>query len=346
MTTEPENVPADERVRRSVRRTVANVAAVGLSIVVLGAWAWFGFYQLDPGQAAVILRLGRYSRTMSEPGLRWHLPPPLEDHEVVNVGSIEREDFSGSAADDGGGAKTAAGAAGAAMQTSDNNIVNVGFVVQYKVKDAFLARYRVASPRATLRDAAQAAMREVVGQHTIDGVLSEQRGEVAEQTEEILQKILDGYETGLAVISVQLQEAQAPAEVRAAFDDVIAAGQDRNRAVNEAEGYANEVLPKAEGEAAEQRKAAEGYRDAKIATAQGEAQRFEALLAEYQKAPEVTRERLYLETMETVLPQVEKVIIEPGTANVLPYLPIGRERAVSAPPPPRAPASGGSEGAR
>jgi len=331
MTTEPENVPVEEGVRRSVRRTVANVFAVVVSVAILAAWSWFGIYQLDPGQAAVILRLGKYSRTISEPGLKWHWPPPLESHEIVNVSSIEREDFSGGVGDEG---EESAVRGGAAMQTSDNNIVNVSFVVQYKVKDAFQSRYRVAQPRAALRDAAQAAMREVVGQHTIDGVLSEQRGEVASKTEEILQQILDRYETGLAVVAVQLQDAQPPAAVRAAFDDVIAAAQDRSRAVNEAEGYANEVLPKARGEAATHRQEAQGYRDAKIAAAQGEAQRFEALLLEYQKAPDVTRQRLYLETMEQVLPQVDKVIIDRGATNVLPYLSLGRERAPAPAPAP------------
>lgn len=334
MTTEPENVPIEEGVRRSVRRTVANVLTVVVSLGILGAWAWFGIYQLDPGQAAVILRLGKYSRTEPEPGLRWHLPPPLESHEIVNVAAIEREEFAGTTPEPPSDAAGPRG--GAAMQTSDNNIVNVSFLVQYKVKDAFQARYRVAQPRAALRDAAQAAMREVVGQHTIDGVISEQRGEVASKTEEILQEILDRYETGLAVVAVQLQDAQPPAAVRAAFDDVIAAAQDRSRAVNEAEGYANEVLPKARGEAAALRQEAQGYRDAKIAAAEGEAKRFEALLVEYQKAPEVTRERLYLETMEQILPQVEKVIIEPGTTNVLPYLPLGRDRAPASPPAPPA----------
>jgi len=344
MTTEPENVPLEEGVRRSVRRTIANVFAIVVSLGILGAWAWFGIYQLDPGQAAVILRLGKYSRTEAEPGLRWHLPPPLESHEIVNVAAIEREDFTGASAEPPAGEGVVRG--GAAMQTRDNNIVNVSFVVQYKVKDAFQSRYRVAQPSAALRDAAQAAMREVVGQHTIDGVISEQRGEVASKTEEVLQQILDRYETGLAVVAVQLQDAQPPAAVRAAFDDVIAASQDRSRAVNEAEGYANEVLPKARGEAAALRQEAQGYHDAKIAAAQGEARRFEALLVEYQKAPEVTRQRLYLETMEQVLPAVDKVIIEPGTTNVLPYLPLGRDRAPSAAPAPALAPSPRVEGAR
>jgi membrane protease subunit HflK len=212
------------------------------------------------------------------------------------------------------------------MQTSDNNIVQLSFVVQYRVKDAFASRYRVADPTSTLRDAAQAAVREVVGQMTIDGVLSERRGDVEFDSKRILQEILDSYGTGLQIQAVQLQEVQPPEQVRAAFDDVIAADQDASRTINEAEGYRNELMPGARAEAAELIEAAAGYRDATIAESEGEAARFTAIAVEYRKAPEVTRKRLFLETMETILPDVEKIIIEPGTVSVLPYLPLGRDR--------------------
>lgn len=331
-----DTAPTEERVRRSVRRTLANVITLLLSVGVLAAWASFGVYQLQPGQAAVILRFGRYARTVAQPGLQLHLPPPIESHEVVNVGAIERVEFGmlGASEPEPQGEHLLE----AAMQTSDNNIVNLGFVVQYRVKDAFAARYRIADPDAALGDAAQAAVREVVGRTSIDGVLSERRGEVEAEAEEILQRTLDRYDSGLAVLAIQLQEVQPPKAVRDAFDDVIAASQDRSRAVNEAEGYANEVLPKARGEASELRQAAEGFRDARIAEATGESERFRALLDEYRKAPEVTRKRLYLETMEVVLPAVQKVIVEPGAASVLPHLPLGRGASPAAP--------GAGEGAR
>ena len=324
---------AEEQVRRGVRRTLANVVTIVVCLGLLGAWTLLGVYKLDPGQAAVILRFGRYSRTVTDAGLKLHLPPPLETHEIVNIASVEREEFGmhpGETTEPSGEE-----ALEAAVQTSDNNIVNLGFVVQYKVKDAFASRYRVADPRSTLRDAAQAAMREVVGRTTIDGVLTEQRGEVETETREVLQGILDRYETGLDVLAVQLQEVQPPGPVRDAFDDVLAAGQDKTRSVNEAEGYANEVLPKARARAAELAAEADAYRQARVAEASGESQRFTALLAEYRKAPDVTRKRLYIETMEAVLPHVEKVIVEPGTA--VPWLPIGRE-ARGAPPPLASPA--------
>jgi membrane protease subunit HflK len=268
----------------------------------------------------VILRFGLYARTVEEPGLKWHLPPPIESHELVNVGSIEKEQFGFPSA----GAAAEEQRLEGTVQTKDNNLAHVGFVVQYKIKNAFFSRYRVANPRDTLRDTAQAALREVIGRTSIDGVLSERRGAVEQETQDLLQKTLDRYETGLLIDGVQLQEVQPPPEVQAAFDDVIGASQDRNRSINEAQGYANEVLPRARAESVELREAAQGFRDAKVAEAQGAATRFTALLDEYRKAPEVTRKRLYLETMEEVLPDVEKVIIEPGTTNVLPYLPLGR----------------------
>jgi len=320
MARDVESLPPEENVRRQVGRTVANAFVIVVSLGVLGAWSYFGLYQLHPGEHAVILSLGRYSRTVESPGLKWHLPPPLEAHDIVRADLLEREEFGFPKEGEVSKQQRLEGV----IQTQDNNVAHIGFVVQFRIKDAFFSRYRVASPRETLRDTAQAAIREVVGRTTIDGVLSEQRGSVERQTREQLQAILDRYESGLVVEGVELQEVQPPPEVQDAFDDVIAAAQDRTRKINEAEGYANEVLPRARGESAELQRASEAYRDSKIAQATGDASRFSALLAEYQKAPEVTRKRLYLETMEIVLPDVEKVIIEPGTANVLPYLPLGR----------------------
>lgn len=320
-----DRLPADERVRRGVGRTLANTALALAVLAVLGAWASLGFYTVEAGQQAVVLRFGAYVRTEVREGLHFHLPRPIEAAELVNVDSLQREEFGMHAGSEEAG--TAAEMSEAAMQTSDNNIVLLGFVVQYKIKDAFQARYRVARPRETLRDAAQAAIREVVGRTTIDGVLSDKRGEVEQESLEILQAILDDYETGLSVTGLQLQEVQPPGPVRDAFDDVLASSQDRNRMINEAQGYANEVVPEARAQASELVASATGYREARVAEATGEAERFLALAAEYQRAPEVTRRRLYLETMEKILPDVDKVIIEPGT-NLLPFLPLGDGRRV------------------
>ena len=319
MADEEEPLSADERVRRSAARTALNAVTVLVALAVLGAWAYSGLYQLEPGQAAIILNFGKLDRVETEPGLRWHLPPPISSHEFVAVDTLEREDFGG--ADTATDQVSGPALEEAAMQTRDNNIVHLGFVVQYRVGDPVEARFRVAERRDILRDAAQAAMREVVGRTSIDGVLSEGRGAVEDETLEALQKLLDHYEAGIEVTSVQLQEVQPPPPVRPAFDDVIAAAQDRDRQIQESRGYENEVVPRARGQAAELESQADGYREGTVAVAKGEAARFEAILVEYQRSPEVTRQRLYLETMEEVLPRVQKVIIEPGTATLLPYLP-------------------------
>lgn len=317
-----ENLSVDDRVRRSVGRTITRTLLVVAVLAALAGWSYLGFYQLEPGQAAILLRMGRHVATVSDPGLKWHLPPPFETREIIKVSKIEREEFGfrGKETEESSRAELLE----ASMQTKGNNIVRVSWVVQYRIKNAFESRYRLAEPVATLRDAAQAAVREVVGRMTIDTVLSEGRGEVEVESEEIFQAILDSYEAGLLVDGIQLQEVQPPAQVRDAFDDVIGASQDANRLVNEAEGYRNELLPRSRAEAAEIVASAEGYRDARIAESSGEAARFEAIAAEYAKAPGVTKKRLYLETMEEVLPSVETVIIEPNTSQVLPYLPLGR----------------------
>jgi membrane protease subunit HflK len=321
---ERETLTADERVRRSVRRTFGNAAFALALLAALGAWAWQGAFTLKPGQAAVLLRLGRHVETVARDGFHWRLPPPLLSRHVVSMTELRNEDFGFR------GAETSETphekVEEASMQTRDNNIVRVGFAVQYTIKDPFQTGFRLEAPGAVVRDAAQAAMREVVGRMTVDGVLREKRALVTADVKLLLQQILDGYESGLDVRDVQLQEVQPPADVRAAFADVVASNQDASRLVNEAEGHRNEVVPRARAEAAEVVAVAEGYREAKIAEATGAAERFRAVLAEYRKAPEVTRKRLYLEAMEQVLPEVETVIVEPGTTGLVPYLPLGRGR--------------------
>lgn len=328
MARDREELPADERVRRSVARTLGSGLFLLVLFGVLGAWLSLGAFTLAPGQAAVLLRLGRHAGTITDTGFHLVLPPPIVLREIVNVGEVRNEDFGRvikPAADQPPDPEAVDRAAHeAAMQTSDNNIVRVSFAVQYNIKDAFAYRYRVADPVSLVRDAAQAAMREQVGRMTVDGVLREQRAELVAGTAEALQRILDGYEAGIDILGVQLIDVQAPAAVRGAFDDVVAANQDASRLVNEAEGYRNEVLPDARAQAAELSAQAEAYRESVVADATGQAARFRAIADEYRKAPGVTGKRLYLETMEQVLPKVEKVIVEPGTTNIVPYLPLGR----------------------
>jgi membrane protease subunit HflK len=328
MDRDDEDPSVDAKLNRSVRRFLT---VVGLVLVLLAAsagWAYtgfsgvgyLGFYQLKPGQSAIILRLGAYSRTEPQAGLRWHFPAPFETHDIINVSEIMRLEF-GIRSDDSVAQDAAIHES--SMQTGDNSIVDLGFVMQYRISDAFESRYGVAEIVSTLRDAAQAAVREVVGRMTVDGVLTERRGEVEIESERLLQDIVDSYAMGIEVMQIELQQVQPPEEVRAAFDDVVAAAQDANLAINQARGYENEVLPRSRAEAIELTESAHAYRDAKIAESRGEAKRFTALLAAYQVAPEVTRKRLYLETMEVVLPNVEKIIIEPGAASVLPHLSLG-----------------------
>lgn len=317
---------AREEVERGAGRLVRRIGVGALLLAAAAAWQGLtGVYQLNPGEAAVILRLGAYARTEVREGLHVHLPWPIESRDVVHVAVSQRRNFGDVEAKEGDLV------AETVMQTGDNNIVLVEFVVQYRIGDPFKNRYRVAASDELLGEAAQAAMREVVGRNTIDGVLSGRKDLIASEAEELLQALLDRYEAGIVVADLELQDAQAPAPVRQAFSDVIGANQDRNRAVNEAEAYANEVVPRARGEASELIASAQGYKDAKIAAASGEATRFLALTTEYQKAPAITRKRLYLETMEAVLPDTEKLIVEPGTASVLPYLPIGPAAAKAKP---------------
>jgi membrane protease subunit HflK len=328
MDRDDEDPSVDARVNRSVRRFLTVVVLVLVLLAASAGWAYsgfpgvgyLGFYQLKPGQSAIILRLGAYSRTEPQAGLRWHYPAPFETHDIINVSEIMRLEF-GIRGDDSVAQEAAIHES--SMQTGDNSIVDLGFVMQYRISDAFESRYGVAEIVSTLRDAAQAAVREVVGRMTVDGVLTERRGEVEIESERLLQDIVDSYAMGIEVMQVELQQVQPPEEVRAAFDDVVAAAQDANLAINQAKGYENEVLPRSRAEAIELTESAHAYRDAKIAESRGEADRFSALLAAYQVAPEVTRKRLYLETMEVVLPNVEKIIIEPGAASVLPHLSLG-----------------------
>lgn len=339
---EEEGQTSDDRIRRRVGRSLASGSLILLGLGLLAAWSYPGLYELKPGEAAVILTLGSYERTEENPGYHWHLPPPISSHDIVDVSRVQRAEFGFPSH----GAPSEEQRLEGTIQTRDNNIVELHFVVQYRIKNAFYDRFRIAAPGKTLRDAAQAAIREVIGRTSIDAVLTDQRGAVQSDTREQLQELLDEYESGLRVDSVELKEVEAPEAVRAAFDDVISASQDRTRAVNEAQGYANEVLPQARATAVELKALSEAYRDSVVARATGQAGLFSAILREYLRAPEVTARRLYLETMEEVLPKAEKVIIEPGTADVVPYLPLAPAQlpAAAARNSPRAsPTTGGTE---
>jgi len=323
---------------RGVTRSIVNGLILLASIALLVAWATQGFFKLEPGESAVILRLGAFDRVRSIEGWWAHLPPPLESHDVVNTGKLRTESFGTQPTRSTPGEPTdpeeveiSRQIQRDAIQTADNNIVNVAYELQYKVGDAYAYRFSMADPGAILHDATEAAMRNVVGSRTIDDVLSQNLSELMREAEAILKKLLGsyvtevGHEAAFAVDRINLEKPQAPEAVREAFADVVSAGQDEKRSNLEAEGDAKEILQRAQSEAAELREQAEAYRRAKIIEAKGEASRFEALLVEYQAAPEVTRRRLYLETMEEILPGVDKMVVEPNTVNMLPMLPLGNQ---------------------
>lgn len=326
-----EGQDTDQKVRRSVARALGTGLLLLIVLGLVGVGAYFGAYSLQPGQSAILLLFGQRIDVVTVEGLHFTLPPPFVERHVVNVGELRNEDFGVV----GGARRDEVEAAGeaarsdqineATLQTSDNNIVHVSFAVQYRIADPYQALFNVADLDSMVRSASAAAMRQVAGRMTVDAVLRENRAQLTADTADLLREVLDSYGSGIEVQSVELQDVQPPDAVRAAFDDVVAANQDASRAVNEAEGYRNEVLPRARAEGNELTEAALGYRDATVAEAAGEAGRFEALVAEYRKAPEVTRKRLYLETMEDVLPDVEKVIIDSDETPVLPYLPLGRD---------------------
>jgi len=321
----------EEKARRGAARTLVNWFLGLASVGVIGAWvATSGWYSLEPGEAAVILRVGSYERTISSEGIHLKLPTPLESVDVVNVGDIRRLEF--------GGTRTAAGAkkegeaparfAENAIQTADSNIVNLSYVLQYKVDDAFSFVFGMAEPRKILHDATQASVREVVGKMTVDEVLSTKRSQVQSSARSTLKKLLSTYfdkedeRSAFAIDAVQLQDVQAPGPVQEAFDDVVAAQQDAERAISEAQGSAQEITQRASAQATELRQAALAYKDAVVVEARGEVSHFTALLAQYRAAPRVTRERLYLETMEAILPTTDKIIVEGESAQMAPILPI------------------------
>ncbi len=288
----------------------------GIAFIV---WLFSGIYIVDAGTRGVVMRFGAYTET-TMPGPHWHFPYPIEQVENVNV---EQRRFVEIGYRSGTG-----GQAGltvereALMLTKDENIVNVKLAVQYQISDPVKYLFEVRQPEAVLKQVAESAVREVIGKSQMDFVLKEGRADVVSRVKKSMQSTLDRYEIGILVSDVNLQDAQPPEEVQAAFSDAIKAREDKERLKNEAETYANEVIPKARGRAARQTQEAQAYKESLIAKSQGEASRFNALLKEYKKAPEVTRDRLYLETMETVLRRTNKVIIDSDNANNLMYLPL------------------------
>ena len=303
-------------------------AALLIVLGAIGIYLSLGVYEVAPDEEAVVLRLGAYHRTTGS-GLQWYAPG-IERLELHRVTVTREEEFGYRTITPGPPAQYDDQTEEARMITADENLVSLEFVVQYRISNLYDYLFNLTPPVADLvRDVAQASIRAVVGQRQIDDVLTQARGPIGAATRQRIQTILDEYGAGIHVQSVQLQDVQPPEGVKEAFAEVTSAEQDRERTVLQAQGYADKVVPEARGAAAEMLNQARGYRESRILRAQGEADRFLALLTEYQKAPEVTRSRLYIETLEVILPDIEKVIMQEGnTDRVLPYLPIGRRGAV------------------
>lgn len=306
---------------------------IGLIVVIIFVgWVLSGIYIVDEGTRGVELRFGRYADT-TLPGLSYHWPYPFESVEIVDVEQRRAEELGYRS---GGQSAIRSVPREALMLTQDENIVDIRISVQYQISDPRAYLFNILDPDLTLRQVVESAVRETVGKSTMDFVLTEGRSDIVADVQELSQAILDQYGAGLQISNVNLQDAQPPEEVQDAFADAIKAREDEQRFKNEAEAYANEVLPRARGQAARRLEEAAGYRDQVIARAEGEANRFTRLLAEYQKAPAVTRERLYLETMEDVLTRTSKVLVDVEGGNNLFYLPVDKlmqreERAETTP---------------
>jgi membrane protease subunit HflK len=297
-------------------------AAMGGGIVfvillIVGVWLASGFYIVDEGRRGVVLRLGKFLET-TMPGPRWHIPYPIEAVEVVNVSGVRTVEVGYR------GTPKNKQPQEALMLTDDENIVDVQFAIQYTLKSPEEYLFNNNKPDDNVLQAAETSIREIVGKSKMDFVLNQGRSEVAAQVKVLMQTILDRYKTGINITTVNLQGVQAPEQVQASFEDVVRAGQDRERFKNEGQAYANDVVPKARGVAARLIEEANGYRQSVINTAQGDTARFLSVLSEYQRAPQVTRERIYLETVQQVMGATSKVLIDQKAGSNLLYLPLDK----------------------
>lgn len=321
--------PTQDQIRKqfeSIRRMQPNFLkpksnGKGLAfalVVALGLWGATGFYIVPEGQSGIVTTFGKYTET-TMPGFRWHLPWPVQNADIVDVSSVRTVAI--------GAAGRANREAEALMLTDDENIVDLRFNVQYRIKageGAMNYLFRSRHPDESVRQTAESAMREVVGRRKMDSVLFESKQEIAEGVKRIMQDMLDRYHTGIEVMSVAIQNAQPPQPVQAAFNDAVKAGQDRERQINEGEAYANAVIPKAHGMAARLQQEAEGYKTRVVETATGDAERFSQILAQYEKAPQVTRDRMYVDMMQQVLQSTTKVYLDTKDGNNLLYLPFDK----------------------
>ena len=294
-----------------------------ITLFIIGAiavWALSGFYRVDADEQGVVLRFGKYTN-MTQPGLNYHLPFPIESVMTPKVSRVNRIDVGFRSSGEGSRAAIADIKEESAMLTGDENIVDINYSVFWVIKDASKYLFNVQDPIGTIKVVAETAMREVIARKKIQVILTQGRAEIENEVQKIMQQILDTYGSGIDITQVQAQKSDPPTQVIDSFRDVQAAKADKERAQNEAEAYANDVIPRARGEAAKITQEAEGYKREVVAQAEGEASRFIAIYNEYAKAKTVTQERMYLETMEKVLSGVNKIIIDKQSGSgVVPYL--------------------------
>src|SRR4051794_19572766 len=313
-----------DRFRRLLPGGFGSAAGIGLVVaVIVVLWLASGFYRVLPDEQGVVLRFGQYNRT-TQPGLNYHLPAPIETVLTPSVTHINRIEIGYRTGDARGAAGRQIGEE-ALMLTGDENIVDINFTVFWLIKDAQAYLFNIRNPEATVKSAAESAMREVVGETPIAAALAEGRGKIESHTQELLQRILDSYGAGIQITQVQMAKVDPPAPVIDAFRDVQRALADRERLRNEAEAYRNDIVPRARGEAAQIKQGADAYRAEIVARAQGDADRFLSVYNAFKQSEDVTLQRLYLETMEEILKNSRKIIIDKsaqGQTGVLPYLPL------------------------
>ncbi|MCE2656809.1 MAG: FtsH protease activity modulator HflK [Rubrivivax sp.] len=314
-----------------------NMKSAGIGFVLIGGvallvWLGSGFYIVQEGQQAVVTTFGRYSHT-KDAGISWRGPYPFQAHETVAVTQLRSVEVGRSSV------VPATGLRDSSMLTQDENIVDIRFTVQYRLKDARAYLFENNQPDSAVVMAAESAVREIVGRSKVDSVLYEQRDAIAVDLAKSVQAQLDRLNAGIIVTGINVQNVQVPEQVQQAFNDAVKAGADRDRFKNEGQAYANDIIPKARGTAARLKEESEGYKARVVAQAEGDAQRFRSVLTEYQKSPGVTRDRLYLETMQQVYSNVSKVMVDSRSGSNLLYLPLDKLIQQSQVPAAAAPAA-------
>jgi len=293
---------------QEIKVPVLSMGALPIAGIALVLWLLTGVYIVGPDEVGVVQTFGKYSRA-AQSGLNYHFPYPIETVSTPKVTEVKRIEIGFRTV---GNKQYQTVERESLMLTGDENIVDAEMIVQYRIKDPVAYTFNFIEPELTVREASEASLRTVVGRHNIDEALTSGKFMIQEETKELVQSILDKYNTGILVVAVQLQDVSPPEQVIAAFKDVASAKEDKNRMVNQAEGYRNDVIPKARGEAQARIREAEGYKQARIARAEGDVAKFSAILKEYRKAKGVTETRMYLETVEEVLQNKEKIIVPDG----------------------------------